>query len=194
MAELRLQAGEAPKELRLTRMGEPTFNPAVLELIAETRARRVLLSTVVPDCPAAERFLDRLRDKNDRRVTLQISFPSTEREGRRALVPIKTWPASKIAVFGRDWSRAGGRKIVLSVALTRSFPFDPDEAAAVFDPDFFTWAFTPVNDSRRALRNKIDRSWRVPPVSVSRRMRRLAEFGFRSVARLEDDCGRLSLR
>ena len=55
--ELRLQAGKGNDELRLTRMGEPTFNPAVLDLIAETKAKSILLSNVAPDCPVSENFL-----------------------------------------------------------------------------------------------------------------------------------------
>ena len=125
-------------------------------------------------------------------MVLQFSFPSTEREGRRALIPVKTWSSVKIAEFGKRWKRSGDRKIILNVALTRSFPFDPDEAAAVFDPEIFSWTFTPVNPSRRAMRNKLDDAWTMPPKAVTDRMERLASFGFRSDARPEEECGRIT--
>lgn len=188
LEELRLQSGDDPGELRLIRMGEPTFNPAVLELLEETRARKVLLSTVTPDCPVSERFLDALLELKNRRfrkgrLTLQISYPSTEPEGRRALIPVRTWSAAKIAAFGKRWKRPADARITLNVPLTRAFAFDPDEAAAVFDPAVFSWMFTPVHPSGRAMRNGIEDAWASPPEAVLSRMERLAQFGFQSAAR-----------
>ncbi len=193
LEELRLQAGSDPGELHLTRMGEPTFNPAVLDLIAETNARRILLSTVAPDCPVSEDFLNTLCRTKNQRLTLQFSFPSTEPEGRRALIPVRTWTESKMASFGKRWSETGNRKIILNVVLTNSFPFDPDEAAAVFDPEYFSWKFTPVNPSNRAVRNNLDNPWECPPETVTARMKSLAAFGFRSQARQDKQCGRISV-
>jgi 23S rRNA (adenine2503-C2)-methyltransferase len=187
LEELRLQEGGTKGELRLTRMGEPTFNPAVLDLLEQTQAERVLLSTVAPDTPVSERFLDILLALRDRRfgngrLTLQISFPSTEREGRRALVPVRTWSAKKIADFGARWVRGAKERIVLNVPLTGAFAFEPEEAAASFDPKKFSWTFTPVHPSGRALRNRLENCWDRPPESVLERIKELARFGFQSRA------------
>jgi len=190
--ELRLQAGENPKELRLIRMGEPSFNPAVLALLEESPAKKVLLSTVAPDCPVSERFLEALLELKNRRFprgrfTLQFSYPSTEPGDRRSLIPVRTWGAEKIAIFGKRWMRPHDARVVLNVPLVKSFEFDPRRAAADFDPAVFSWTFTPVHPSGRARLNGLEQSWQRPPAAVARRMEDLAELGFHVSALPSED-------
>ncbi|MFA6031075.1 MAG: hypothetical protein WC969_14560 [Elusimicrobiota bacterium] len=180
-------AGFPRLEVRFTRMGEPSFNPAVLKALERLSSEHPglvpVLSTVAPACAVSRAFLERLRRLRDRRfrrggLELRFSLLSTDPEARRALVPVRTWSLEEIAAFGRRWARGGRGKAVLSCALPRGIPFDPEVIARTFSPQAFAVRFTPVHPTRRARRNRLFRLWRRPPADLLALSRRLRRLGF----------------
>jgi len=194
---LRLHPEDDPSRTRrfkvqFSRMGEPSFNPAVtecLERLAQDARLPALLpsiSTVAPRCAVTTEFFERLRDVKDRffsegRFQLQFSILSTDEEAREALIPVRKWGFSEIADFGRTWMKAGDRKVTLSFALASEIPFDPAEVQRFFSPEIFLVKITPVNPTRRAERNGLTSMWRTPPAPVACYKEDLERRGFRVI-------------
>jgi len=130
--------------VELTRMGEPAFNPHVLDFLdalpaALSPARAtVLFSTVAP--AGADDFFEALLAVKARRypagaLALQVSLFSSDEAERRRVVPVKVWPFSTIAAWGRR-AVAPGERVTLNVPRT-ALAVDAAHLAAVFPPDVF---------------------------------------------------------
>jgi 23S rRNA (adenine2503-C2)-methyltransferase len=134
----------AEVRVELTRMGEPAFNPAVLEFLealpaalAPARAT-VLFSTVAP--AGADDFFEALLAVKARSypagaLALQVSLFSSDEAERRRVVPVKVWPFAAIADWGRR-AVAPGERVTLNVPRT-ALPVDAERLAQVFSPEVF---------------------------------------------------------
>ena len=156
-------------KIQFARMGEPAFNPAVLEVLDELPERYLApgllpsLSTIAP--AGREAFFEELIDiKNrhygDGRFQMQFSIHTTDAEARRQLIPIRTWDLATLARYGERFHRPGDRRITLNFAACDGFPIDTQRCADVFDPDRFLIKLTPLNPTesvrRHGLRSRVD--------------------------------------
>lgn len=178
----------AKLKIQFARMGEPTFNPAVLEVLEELPQRyRVSgllpsLSTIAPlHCKP---FLERVLEIKQRlyaggRFQMQFSIHTTDARKRDMLIPIRKLALTDIAAFGERFVSSGDRKITLNFIVMEDCPIDPAYLQSVFDPRQFLIKLTPLNPTRTARRNQLQS--RMDPNaedSVSDLVRDIASRGF----------------
>ena len=146
-------------KVQFARMGDPAFNPAVLEAIRELPRRLHLpgfmpsISTVAPvGCDAF--FEELLQIKKEHFSTtpfqMQFSIHTTDWEARRTLVPIKTWSLEQMAAYGDRFFTPGDRKITLNFAAAKGFALDPAALYPRFSPERFLIKLTPINPTGSA--------------------------------------------
>lgn len=148
-------------KLHFARMGEPAFNPAVIEVLEEIPFIYPginFIPTIATLAPAGcEKWfegLTRSKNKNyrDGKFQLQFSVNSTDEDYRRKIMPVKKWSASEISAFGRKYYQKGDRKITLNYALTTDTPFEAQKIIDFFEPEKFLVKITPVNPTMKAAR------------------------------------------
>ena len=124
--------GRIPSEqfkIQFARMGEPSLNPAVLEVLDALHSRYHApgllpsLSTVAPR--GAERFFERLLEIKERHYTggsfqFQYSIHTTDETLRDRLIPVKKWSFAQMSAYGQRFCQPGDRKITLNFALPQS--------------------------------------------------------------------------
>lgn len=192
-----LDPARVPKlKIHFARMGEPSFNPGVLDCLGRLAREGAgsgplpgllpSISTVAPACSVSRDFMERLaRIKEEAfgngSFQLQFSLHSTDEEARRAIIPVRTWSLREIARFGERWVRPGDRLISLNFALAEDIPFDPAVLSREFSPERFLVKFTPVNPTERAERNALTRVWLEAPEQIARFKEDLERRGFRAI-------------
>jgi 23S rRNA (adenine2503-C2)-methyltransferase len=154
--------GHVPVEkfkIQFARMGEPSFNPAVLDVLAELPSRYSApgllpsLSTIGPR--GAEAFFDQLIIIKDRyypngQFQFQFSLHTTDMAQRDKIIPVKKWSFAQMAEYGERFYRPGDRKITLNFALANEMMVDPDILAQHFDPARYLLKITPLNPTCQA--------------------------------------------
>jgi 23S rRNA (adenine2503-C2)-methyltransferase len=161
LVKKRYPDGIIPSEkfkIQFARMGEPAMNPAVLDVIAALPGRLqapgllISLSTIAPS--GCDGFFHRLlalkAGFRPGSFQFQFSLHTSDEQRRRELVPAPTWSFNEMAAYGREFFRAGDRKITLNFALAEGYPLDAEQLLARFDPDIFLVKITPVNPTLRA--------------------------------------------
>jgi 23S rRNA (adenine2503-C2)-methyltransferase len=149
-------------KIQFARMGEPSLNKAVLEVLRDLPDRYEApwlmpsISTVAPaGCESF--FSDLMGIKRELygggRFQLQFSIHTTDDSLREKLIPAKTWPLERIARYGDAFYETGDRKVTLNSALPEGMPLDPDVLLRYFDPDKFIIKMTPLNPTYRAAGN-----------------------------------------
>jgi 23S rRNA (adenine2503-C2)-methyltransferase len=179
-------------KLHFARMGEPTFNPGVLEAI-ETLAKGGALpglvpsiSTVGPDCPPSVDFLEELTRLKNRffkggRFQLQFSVHTTDPVQRRALIPIRTWGLDRVGAFARRWVRKGDRKVTLNFVSSPELVVDPAALARACRPEDCLVKLTPTHPTKRAARNGLVDDWSRAPERVRERAAAFEAAGFKVI-------------
>ncbi len=151
-------------KIQFARMGEPSLNPAVLEVLSELPDRYQApglmpsLSTVAPK--GTGRFFDKLLEIKhayyaDGRFQLQFSIHTTDVGLRDHLIPVRKWNFAEIAAYGERFYTPGDRKITLNFALARQMPIEANLLRSYFDPDRFLIKITPLNPTYRARENQL---------------------------------------
>jgi len=148
-------------KIQFARLGEPAFNPAVLEVIEELPSRynapglMPCISTIAPASAAIffSRLIDIKKNLYRNRFQLQFSIHTTEERLRDRLIPASKWNFTQIAAYGERFFDTGGRKIALNFALARKSPLDPDTLSRYFDPEVFLIKITPINPTYSAFKN-----------------------------------------
>ena len=153
-------------KIQFSRMGEPSFNPAVLEVLEEFPNRYNApgfypsLSTIAPN--GTDKILDQLlviKDKHYKnRFQFQFSIHSTNSAQRKWLIPVKTWSFNKMAKFGEKFHKDNQQKVTLNFALSDKSIVDPEVLLSHFNPDDFLIKITPVNPTFRANENNYNSS------------------------------------
>jgi 23S rRNA (adenine2503-C2)-methyltransferase len=151
-------------KIQFARMGEPSLNPAVLEVL-ETLPRSYRAAGLMPSvstvAPLGGRcFFGRLVDIKDRlysggRFQLQFSIHTTDDALRDRLIPTPKWDLSDIAAYGSCFHCKGDRKITLNAALAEGMPLDADVLLSHFDPAKFLIKITPLNPTYQARRHRL---------------------------------------
>ncbi len=157
MVRKRYNDGKVPVskfKIQFARMGDPAFNPAVLDVLEElpvvydAPGLMPSISTIAPE--GCSDFLEKLTDiKNrlftDGRFQMQFSIHTTAEISRRDLVPCSTLSFAEMSGWGETFFSSGDRKIALNFAAVRGYPVDPSIIADLFSPDHFMVKLTPVN-------------------------------------------------
>jgi 23S rRNA (adenine2503-C2)-methyltransferase len=163
----RFPSGRVPSrqfKIQFARMGEPSLNPAVLDVLEELPRRydapglMPSLSTVAPR--GAGRFFDRLleikrRSYNGGRFQFQFSLHTTDPALRDELVPVKKLSFAEMSRYGERFYEPGDRKIGLNFALARNAPVEPEVLLRHFSPNKFLVKVTPLNPTHRAEENML---------------------------------------
>lgn len=150
-------------KIQFARMGEPSFNPYVLQVLEDLPDLYSIpgfipsVSTIAPR--GTDTFFNRLlavkKKKYPFSFQLQFSIHSTHNEQRDYLIPVRKWDFQEIANYGKNFHDPGGRKITLNFALQTVSVIDPAVLIRHFDPDYFIIKLTPVNPTFNAVKNNI---------------------------------------
>ena len=160
-------SGDIPCEqfkIQFARMGDPAFNPAVLDVIGSLpdryRAPGLLpsISTIAPQ--GTDPFFDRLRQiKRDKfpggRFQFQFSIHTTDETLRDQIIPVKKWSFERMAEYGQRFYKEGDRKVTLNFALIKNAPIEPGVLLRYFSPDIFLIKITPLNATYHAAKHKL---------------------------------------
>jgi len=151
-------------KIQFARMGEPSFNPAVLEVLENFSSKYPTnnfissLSSIAPN--GTDEFFEKLllikKKYFDRTFQLQFSLHSTDEEQRNKLMPVKKWSFEKMAEYGARFYTEGGKKLTLNFALGKDNILNVDTLLKYFNPKIFLVKITPVNPTFKARQNRID--------------------------------------
>ncbi|UCH90014.1 MAG: radical SAM protein [Thermoplasmata archaeon] len=152
-------------KIQFARMGEPAFNPAVIDVMTELPEKydapglMPCISTIAP--AGAKKFFDRLLEVkqkyyNNGMFQLQFSIHTTDQEERDRIIPCKKWSFEQIAEFGQRWFTPNDRKITLNFAPIKGMTLDPNVIREHFHPDKFAIKLTPVNPTYRRSETGIE--------------------------------------
>lgn len=146
-------------KIQFARMGEPSFNLDVLDVLEELPTRYAApgfmpsISTIAPR--GADRFFERLLEIKRNKFSgghfqFQFSIHTTDQKLRDQIIPVKKWSFARMAAYGEEFFEPGDRKITLNFALAREMPVDPAILREHFDPDKFLIKITPLNPTHQA--------------------------------------------
>ncbi|MFQ6083446.1 MAG: radical SAM protein [Candidatus Aminicenantia bacterium] len=148
-------------KIQFARMGEPSFNLNVLEVLEElpycynAPGLMPCISTIAP--LGTEKFFERLIEIKKKlyrgRFQLQFSIHTTDEKLRDWLIPVKKWDFAKIARYGKQFYEKDDRKITLNFTLIKGAPVDPKILLKHFNPDKFLIKITPVNPAYQVVKN-----------------------------------------
>lgn len=197
-------------EVHFTRMGEPSFNSAVLDVLRllpkafRAREVRVALATMVP----AERddFFEALIDVKDQhyrggRFDLRYSMYTTDEWTRRTLVPVRGWGFDLMAAYGWRFHSPGDKKISLDFAAPREVPLEPERLRQVFSPERFRVRLSPLHATQAAREAGLTSLLSRDDVPAARALARrfaassyqvVLELGDQRVEELGAGCGQLA--
>ena len=163
----RFPDGNIPCEqfkIQFARMGEPSLNPSVLDVLEELPQRyhapglMPSISTVAP--AGTEQFFERMLEIKQKHYTgghfqFQVSLHTTDGDLRDQFIPVKKWSFAQIGEYGERFYTAGDRKVTLNFALVQGMPVDPGVLLDFFDPGKFLVKITPLNPTYRARENEL---------------------------------------
>jgi len=150
-------------KIQFSRMGEPSFNPAVLKVM-ELLPRKYTWKTFIPSLSSiapqgTENFFEELlKIKNSLyRDTFQLQFSihSSSPEQRDKWIPVKKWDFGKIARYSERFYHKEGKKITLNFAVSDNSIIESNQLIKYFTPDIFLIKLTPVNPTYKASSNRI---------------------------------------
>lgn len=163
----RYPSGRIPSrqfKIQFARMGEPSLNTAVLDVLDELPLRyhapglMPSLSTVAPK--GAVRFFERLLEiKHEKygggKFQFQFSLHTTDAGLRDRFIPVEKLDFAAMARYGERFYAPGDRKIGLNFALAQDAPVDPRVLIEHFAPEKFLIKITPLNPTYRAVENTL---------------------------------------
>ncbi|MEW6027973.1 MAG: radical SAM protein [Chloroflexota bacterium] len=151
-------------KIQFARMGEPSLNMAVLDVLEEL-PRRYRTSSLMPSISTIaprgrDAFFERLIDVKNRlypggQFQFQFSIHTTDAARRDQLIPVRKWDFARMAAYGEKFHRTGDRKITLNFALASDAPIDANVLLHHFDPARYLIKLTPVNPTSRAMKNNL---------------------------------------
>jgi 23S rRNA (adenine2503-C2)-methyltransferase len=150
-------------KIQFARMGEPSFNPNVLQLLEDLPQLYNIpgfipsLSTIAPRGTNSffNRLLEIKKEKYPLTFQLQFSLHSTDKSQRTQFIPVHKWEFHEMARYGKRFFDPGGKKITLNFALSTVSVIDPDVLIRYFDPELFIIKLTPLNPTFKASGNKL---------------------------------------
>ncbi|UCD42513.1 MAG: radical SAM protein [Chloroflexota bacterium] len=151
-------------KIQFARMGEPTLNPNVLDVLDELPGRYTApglmpsLSTVAPK--GSEEFFERLLQIKNANFSgghfqFQFSIHTTDNSLRDQMIPVKKWSFAEMEAYGERFYAPSDRKITLNFALANNMPVETSVLLRYFNPDKFLIKITPLNPTYRAVENNL---------------------------------------
>ena len=151
-------------KIQFARMGEPSFNLDVLDVLEELPQRYDVpgfmpsISSIAPN--GTETFFERLLEIKKRKYSggnfqFQFSIHTTDEEVRDKIIPVKKWDFAKMAAYGQRFYEEGDRKVTLNFALAKEMPVDPQILLNYFTPDKFLIKITPLNPTYKATEQNL---------------------------------------
>jgi 23S rRNA (adenine2503-C2)-methyltransferase len=151
-------------KIQFARMGEPSFNSDVLEVLKQLPQRydapglMPSLSTIAP--AGTDAFFKELKGIKEHyygggNFQLQFSIHTTDLAKRDLWIPVKKWDFETIARYGEEFHREGDRKITLNFALAEDSLLSAHILARYFDPRIFLIKLTPVNPTISVIKKQI---------------------------------------
>lgn len=144
--------------IHYARMGEPSWNPAVLEFTRDLKEIVDVKASVIHPvfttmCPKGNKHLEsRLLEwaqiKNEvykGEAGLQLSINSTSDEQREDMFGGSAESLDTIARIGRHLPKPKGRKYTLNFALADGYEVDAERLRQLFDPANFMVKITPLH-------------------------------------------------
>ena len=151
-------------KVQFSRMGEPSFNPAVLDVLEKLPSLYKWqefipsLSTIAPQ--GTDKFFERLlqikKEHYPGSFQFQYSLHSTSIRQRDRMIPVRKWDFRHMARYGEKFFNQGGKKITLNFAVSKKSIIEPKALLRQFTPDIFLVKLTPVNPTFKARKNKIE--------------------------------------
>lgn len=157
--------------LHLARMGEPSFNPAVLDFIREDLCKLVndhmgaevihpVFTTMLPKKNKflEERVIEWCRIKNEvyeGEAGLQFSINSTDEKQRAELFRGESLTLEEISALANKLPMPKGRKYTLNFPVTKDTILDPKELSRLFDKNKWIVKITPIHETKEAVENGI---------------------------------------
>ncbi|MCK5598413.1 radical SAM protein [bacterium] len=154
-------------KVQFARMGEPSLNSAVLDVLRELPHRYEYKGALMPSVSSiaplgTESFFeDLIAIKNTlygKNFQLQFSIHSTDKTQRDHMMPIDKWDLQQIADYGNKFFSRGERKITLNFAASEKISVDVRHLADIFDNEKFIIKITPVNPTYSAVKHGLDSS------------------------------------
>lgn len=154
------EAASCPKlKVQFARMGEPSLNPAVIDVICELPARHRLpglmpcVASVVP--ARSSPWFAGLRLARDEfypggMFQLQLSVQSTSPGVRRMLIPFEVEGLDGLSALANGFTGPGDRKVALNFAVASGVPVEARVLRDAFDPGKCLVKLTPLNETGRA--------------------------------------------
>jgi len=151
-------------KIQFARMGEPAFNPAVIDVLRELpelypdAGLMPSISTVAPK--KGTLFMNHLLDLKQQLYTggnfqMQFSIHTTDEVLRKEIIPASIWSFKEISDYGKRFWQEGDRKITLNFALSRSYPLDAEKLSMFFDPEHYLVKITPLNPTYQSRKNNL---------------------------------------
>ena len=190
MIKKRFPEGKIPVpkfKIQFARMGEPTLNNNVLEVLRLLPKRydapglMPCISTIAPK--NSDEFLQELIEIKDQfysngNFQLQFSIHSTDQAEREKWMTKNIWDLAKIADFGEKWYRKGDRKITLNFAVAADSKINPEIVAHIFNPEKYWIKLTPVNPTNKAKDNKLQSGITVENLDIFPLVKEFRKLGF----------------
>lgn len=158
--------------VHFARMGEPTFNAAVLDFVInhlrQIVARHIVADTIHPVISTMlpksnknlEDFIMRWCDikNNDYmgEAGLQFSINSTSDEQRDKQFNGMSLSLSEISELAKKLPMPRGRKYTLNFAITKDTILDADVLSSLFNKEKFIVKITPIHETKSAVENGFD--------------------------------------
>lgn len=161
--------------LHYARMGDPIFNPAVLEFshwlannkeaIQQDTGLRVetlhpVFTTMCPDMKhTAPRLQQWVSIKNHTfrgQAGLQLSINSTNEDQRSEMFDGKQMTLEQIGEMAASWPNPLGRKYCLNFAYSTDYEVDASKLSRLFNPDKFMCKITPIHNNTACRENGIE--------------------------------------
>ncbi|MBN1214064.1 MAG: radical SAM protein [Candidatus Lokiarchaeota archaeon] len=150
-------------KIQFARMGEPTLNPNVLEVLKQLPYRYdapgliPCISTIAPR--KAKEFMAELMEikhiiYSKYQFQMQFSLHTTDEKLRDQIIPYPKWSLKEIAEYGEDFIIGKDRKITLNFAANKYNPIDKDVISELFNPKKFIIKLTPLNPTRSVIENQ----------------------------------------
>lgn len=164
IAQEKIKPSECKKfKVQLARMGEPAFNPAVLEVLKilpeRYRSKKIIpcIATIAPkgNDEWFEQLIEIKKNHYPDEFQLQFSVHSTNKNQRDKLIPFPKWNLEEIAGYGEKFINKDNRKASLNFAVTKDAIIDCAVISNNFNPQKFCVKITPVNPTYSALENKL---------------------------------------
>lgn len=158
--------------VHFARMGEPTFNPEVLNftmnylrvLVLSRITAKTIHPVVSTMLPKGNRYLEEFlqvwqnikNDVYDGEAGLQFSINTTDEAARQEQFGGMSLSLAEISEIGKSMQMPNGRRYTLNFAVTSKTILDAKVLSQLFDKDKFIVKITPIHETHAALANGYD--------------------------------------